>query len=163
MNKTHFIEVAQYNIWANNIAITWLEAINDEQWNREIVSSFNSIAKTCIHIAGAEKIWLERWIESKDIAFLSNTFDGSKTDLITIWQEASKNILSFVAQVDEGKLHTQFSLTRLNGESNTIMYGHSIAHVLNHSTYHRGQLVTMLRQVGFTKVSSTDMSGYFPK
>lgn len=162
MTKSYFTELAKYNIWANNIVITWLQNISEEQWLHQIESSFKSIAATCTHIAGAEKVWCERWQQKNNIVFLANEFNGSKEDLINIWQTASTDILSFIEQADEQLFTQPFTFTRLNGETNTMLYYHAIAHVINHSSYHRGQLVTMLRQVGFTDISSTDMLSYFP-
>ena len=160
MNKQYFVDLANYNIWANDIAINWLNQINDEQWNKEINSSFNSIALTCIHIAGAEKIWLERWESLANPIFLFAEFNGTKNDLISIWQQASTNILQFISKLPETNYSDSFTFKRLNGEINEMQYAQAFTHVINHSTYHRGQLVTMLRQVGFTDVSSTDYLMY---
>ncbi len=60
MTKSYFIELADYNIWANDIVHSWFDKISDEQWEQPMVSSFKSIAETSVHTAGAEKIWLER-------------------------------------------------------------------------------------------------------
>ena len=61
MTKQYFKEIAEYNLWANTIVCGWLEQINDEQWNKEIISSFNSIQETVLHIISAEKAWIERF------------------------------------------------------------------------------------------------------
>ena len=160
MNKKYFIELAQYNIWANNIVISWLQQIDDEQWKRSINSSFSSIEATVTHIAGAEKIWSERWQLHQNIIFLQPVFADAKNELIEIWKAASASILDFIEQMNEDDFTKSFSFKRLNGEENTLQYVQTFTHVINHSTYHRGQLVTMLRQVGFTNVSSTDHLAY---
>ncbi len=161
MNKKYFIELAQYNIWANNLVISWLEQISDEQWKHNVISSFNSIAETVTHIAGAEKVWADRWQLVENIVFLKPEFSDAKSELIEIWQTASANILHFIEQMNENDFAKTFSFKRLNGEENTLQYAHTFTHVINHSTYHRGQLVTMLRQVDFTGVSSTDAMNFY--
>ena len=161
MNKSYFIELAQYNIWANNIVISWLQQISEQQWKQPVVSSFNSIAETATHIAGAEKIWLDRWQLNSKSTFLTIESIGSKEEFIEIWKTASANILHFFEQINENDFATSFSFKRLNGEENTLQYAKTFTHVLNHSTYHRGQLVTMLRQVGFINVSSTDAMNFY--
>lgn len=163
MKKSYFIELAQYNIWANDIVVEWLQQISEQQWNADITSSFNSIALTCIHIAGAEKVWYERWINKSSPVFLFNEFNGSKNELIAIWKQASQNIHEFIQTIEDEKLNNLFTFKRLNGEYNEMLYWQSFAHVINHSTYHRGQLVTMFRQVGFANVSSTDYLTYTRK
>ena len=96
MNKKYFLELADYNIWANKIAIDWLNLINDEQWKQAIPSSFSSIEQTAIHIAGAEKIWIDRWTNIQNPVFLSAEFKGTKNDLITIWKKSSADLKSFI-------------------------------------------------------------------
>lgn len=156
MNKKYFTELAQYNIWANNIVISWLHQISEEQWKRNVTSSFNSIAETVTHIAGAEKIWLERWQIKTTTNFLKYNPTSSIADVTEIWQTASQNMLTFIEQMNEDNFAKIFYFKRLNGEENTMQYAQTFTHVFNHSTYHRGQLVTMLRQVGFTNVSAID-------
>ena len=51
--------------------------------------------------------------------------------------------------------------TRLNGESYTQPVYKVLAHIFNHSTYHRGQLVTQLRQLGFEDITSTDLTTFY--
>ena len=55
MNKKYFTSLADYNIWADNIATDWLNQINDEQWNQVVTSSFSSIKQTAIQIAVQKK------------------------------------------------------------------------------------------------------------
>jgi uncharacterized damage-inducible protein DinB len=161
MTKAYLIQMAAYNVWANTVVASWLQQINNEQWNAAVVSSFDSIAKTCVHIAGAEKIWLDRWQAKSDIVFMQNEIALNKEAFLTSWQNVSEEVLQFINNIEEDKLMKQFSFSRLNGEELSLQYCQAMLHVLNHSTYHRGQVVTMLRQVGFTQVSSTDMMTYF--
>ena len=161
MSKAYFIELAEYNIWANAIAHSWLEQISDEQWERPIVSSFNGIHDTVLHVAGAEKIWLDRLNNIKEPVPLVTVFKGSKEELLDIWTLSAQGLKTFVENFEEKDLHGELTYKRINGQVFTNKYSHLFSHIFNHSTYHRGQLVTMLRQVGSTNTSSTDMIGFF--
>jgi len=79
-NKKYFIALAQYNYWADHIAINWLNQINEDQWNQINISSFSSIKETAIHIASAEKVWIDFWTKISDPVYLSFEFIGSKDD-----------------------------------------------------------------------------------
>lgn len=160
MTKNYFIELADYNIWANDIVHSWFEKITDEQWEQPIVSSFKSIAETSVHTAGAEKIWLERLNKVENPVFLTDEFSGSKPDAIAIWEKTSAGLKSFIENLEESKLESPVSFKRPNGNIYELLHYQIFAHVFNHSTYHRGQLVTMLRQVGFNSLSSIDFSSY---
>jgi uncharacterized damage-inducible protein DinB len=161
MTKQYFIELADYNIWANAIVCGWLDEITDEQWNRHITSSFNSIRETLLHMAGAENVWEERMSGVPAPPWLPDSFKGTKQEHIALLKMTSEKLKDFVVGFDESKLETKFYFKRLNGEENMMPYYQMLAHVFNHSTYHRGQLVTMLREAGFTNVSSTDLSAYY--
>jgi uncharacterized damage-inducible protein DinB len=69
----------------------------------------------------------------------------------------------FVEGYNEDALMDKLVFRRINGDRYEMPHYQVFAHIFNHSTYHRGQLVTMLRQVGFTDVGSTDKLGFYRK
>lgn len=163
MTKSYFIQLAEYNIWANDIVCSWLHKISNEQFTQHITSSFNSLQETVLHIAGAENIWLERMRRDENQVWLPSIFKGTKDEHIALLKKTSGGLKNFVASFDENNLQKNLDFKRLNGDAYSMPYYELLAHVFNHSTYHRGQLVTMLRQVGFTDVEATDMLGFFRK
>jgi uncharacterized damage-inducible protein DinB len=160
MNKNYFLELAQYNIWANQKMVNWLLQISDEQWSQKLIGSFESIEATVIHTAGSEKLWFERLTHQAQ-PFLPQTFKGNKNDLIEIWKDASENLRNYVLDVSDNDLKEFFEYKNLKGDDFSRAKYQAIAHVFNHSTYHRGQLVNYLRQVGFTDVDTTDLIYFY--
>jgi uncharacterized damage-inducible protein DinB len=160
MTKQYVNELAEYNCWANTQICTWLQAISETQWNKTVVSSFNNIAETCLHMASAEHAWTLR-IESKPQEWLAANFKSNKEVFINLWSNISTQLKKVVTQFDESKLNDILYFTRLNGDKNSLAFYKVFAHVFNHSTYHRGQIITMLRQVGFTNVYSLDLTSFY--
>ena len=161
MSKNYFIELSEYHIWANNQVCDWLGHISDDQWNQPVVSSFESIYETILHMASAEKTWLERMNMKPNSQMLAVTFKGSKDELIETWKEISAGYLTFIKAMPEDQFQQILNYKNSKGiEFNQPIY-QLLVHVFNHTTYHRGQVVTMLRQVGYTDVSSTDMTTFF--
>jgi len=163
MTQEYFIELADYNIWANDIVLTWLNNINDEQWGKHVESSFNSIGETVLHIVSAESVWLERLNKAESPVWLQSTFKGTKGETTALWKKTSAELKKFVDGFNESRMMDKLVFKRLNGDRYEMPHYQVFAHVFNHSTYHRGQLVTMLRQVGYTSVGSTDMLGFYRK
>jgi len=148
-------------VWANDIVCSWLEKISGDQWSKEVASSFNSIQETVLHIAAAEHIWFQRMNKEKDHVWLQSGFAGTKDEHMALWKKTSAALKHFVETFDEKDLPANLDFKRLNGDAYSMPYYELLAHVFNHSTYHRGQIVTMLRQVGFTNVESTDLLGFY--
>jgi uncharacterized damage-inducible protein DinB len=163
MTQKYFLQLADYNVWANDIVHSWFDKISDEQWNQPLVSSFETIEATALHVAGSETIWLDRLNKVGSPIWLPAVFKGSKNEIINLWKKTSADLKVFVENLDETKMESILRFTRLNGITYEMPHYQVLAHVFNHSSYHRGQLVTLLRQVGFTDVSSTDLSGFFSK
>lgn len=161
MTKKYFTALANYNIWADNLSIEWLNQINDEQWERPIESSFNSIRATATHILSAKKIWIDFWTKAPNPVYLSSKFKGSKNELIEIWRNASADLKNFIENFPEDDYEKPITFNYPNGREGQMIFWQTFPHFVNHATYHRGQLVTLLRQAGFTKFSNTDLANYF--
>ncbi|MGJ7033581.1 DinB family protein [Niabella hirudinis] len=160
MDKAYFTELAEFNRVSTGQVCSWLQQISDEQWQQPVVSSFNSIQHTVMHMINAEDAWLQRF-KKENVIRLDQRFTGTRQELLELWQQTSQQLSDWVAGFDEAKLKTPFTYRRFNGQEYTSLYYQVIAHVVNHATYHRGQLVTLLRQVGFTAVQSTDLIGFY--
>lgn len=162
MNRNYLIQIADFNNWADNKVMDWLQQINDEQWIQVIVSSFSSLRQTAIHIVSAEKYWVEHWEQTPEPTFLSAQFKGTKEELIKIWSKSSVDLKTVVNGFPEENYSQAISFKYPgNGRTGQMPFWQTVVHVINHSTYHRGQLVTLLRQTGFVNLSSLDMATYF--
>lgn len=160
MNKRYLTEIANYSNWADNAIMKWLEEINDEQWEKEVASSFSSIAKTVTHIVSAKKVWIDFWKKTPTPVFFSSTFTGSKNELIEIWKKTMADYTNFIENYPEEN-YTQIISFKVRDEEWNMEFAQTVLHQNNHATYHRGQLVTMLRQTGFTNFQNTDLATYF--
>lgn len=160
MKRQYFLDLVDYMTWTNNIIIDWLKQTDDQQWERFINSSFSTIKQTVIHIVSAEKIWLDIWNNVPGPFLLSARFKGSKNDLIEIWEKSSSDLKIFIENYPETDYHRIVAF-RWRGEEWRMEFWQTFSHFINHATYHRGQLVTQLRQAGFTKFSSTDLATYY--
>ena len=161
MNKQYFIELAEYTVWANNTVCDWLGKISDEQWKQFVESSFPSIYETVLHVAASDKVWVQRLNKATQFDNLTETFNGSNNELIQVWKNGTQDFKQFIEDLPEEKLDEKLAFKNMKGIPHNQPYWQLFAHIVNHSTYHRGQLVTMLRQVGYTDLGSTDMTTYF--
>ena len=149
-----------FNVWANTKTADVLREISDEIYFKENKSSFPSIGKTVVHIWGAQNIWLKRMQGESLTTWPHQADQDSKEGQLNGMVQSSQNILDFIKSKDEAFLSSLYSYTNMKGEPFRDPVEDTLFHVVNHSTYHRGQIITMLREAGVTKVSSTDLILY---
>ncbi len=133
-----------------------MRALPDSAVNQEMDSSFKTIKDTACHVWGAEDMWLQRLSLSENPVWVVKGFEGSFGEALTNWQAASKDIMGFVARQDEASLSAGLHYSDLKGNRHTTPVYMVLQHVFNHATYHRGQLVTMMRTAGATQIPGTD-------
>jgi uncharacterized damage-inducible protein DinB len=159
--KELLLQMAKYNLWANKRLIDVMQKLDDEKQNREIPSSFPSIYNTALHIWGAEFLWLQRLQLAEQPIYTPYVFTGTFAEACTQWQEASQAFIDFIdKQFDDKALEHVLQYYNSEKQSFKNPVFEVLQHVFNHSTYHRGQLVTLLRQVGVEKLPATDFTAY---
>ena len=149
-----------FNVWANTKTSETLREVADEIYFKENKSSFPSIAKTVLHIWGAQNIWLKRLQGESLTTWPHQSDQDSKEGQLNGLIDSSQNILDFITSKDEAFLSSLYSYKNMKGEPFIDTVEDTLFHVVNHSTYHRGQIITMLREAGVTKVVSTDLIHY---
>jgi len=151
-------QYAVYNLWANSKMREAINLLSYEQQHEKITSSFNSLYETVFHVWGAETIWWNRVAHQKNliISFKEDKFNGSMNDLCSAWDEIDKQWISFVNNIGEDFLNAKLDYQNMKGDSFSQEGYLILHHLFNHSTYHRGQMVTMLRQAGAEKIPNGD-------
>jgi uncharacterized damage-inducible protein DinB len=156
--KELLLRAARYNAWANDHFIQLLVTLSDEELDMEITSSFPSIRKTVMHIWGAEDIWLQRFESVQQPVWKPGTYSGNIISLCDEWRIASAELIRFTGMLkEEAEFSRVVTGLNLKGEPFADVLSAGLKHVFNHSTYHRGQLVTMLRQAGVSAIPQTDL------
>jgi uncharacterized damage-inducible protein DinB len=151
-------QYAAYNIWASQRIMDIILALSEEKQLAEVPSSFNSLYKTVLHLLDAESIWWQRMKMEERINVPSENFKGTMRELVTTLSQQSKQWEEWVGSTPESSLDHVFHYYNKKKEHFKMPIYQMLHHVFNHGTYHRGQLVNMLRQLGAEKLPSTDFS-----
>ncbi len=160
--KELLLQYAAYNAWASKTLFERISKLSEEEINKEIASSFPSIYKTVQHMWLAEEVWWQRLKLVENIEPQSEKFTGSFNELTTNLAKQSQQWVDWVNAATETQLTHVFAYVR-NKEQQKLPVYQMLQHVFNHATYHRGQLVTMLRQLGADKIPATDFSAFCRK
>jgi len=144
----------EFNRWANAAVLDAVSALRPEDWTRDLKNSFPSVRDTLVHILWAEWIWLRRWKGVSPKSVFDPTEFATVDLLRTRWIEVEHEQADFVTGLNEESLSTVIEYVNTRGESFAYPLWQMLQHVVNHSTYHRGQITMMLRQLGATPVAT---------
>lgn len=149
-----------YTKWANELMFDCVADLTPEQTFRPVGGSFSCIRDTWGHLASADWVWLCRWTGESPKAWPSWA-NGSVDEIREEWRRIHAQRDEFLATLTEADLTLEVEFTRLNGDTDRARLGFLLQHVVNHATYHRGQLASQIRQVGGVP-PSTDLLRYRP-
>ena len=144
-----------YYYWARDEQLKACEALADEQWTRDLGNSFASVRDTFHHILIAEWAWNRRWRDGSLAGVPDPKGVPTVAALRERWQPIEADAKKFLADLNDDRLNDTVSFTNMQGNQNTCALWETFYHLLNHQSYHRGQITTMLRQLG-ADASSVD-------
>ena len=145
-----------YNSWANLRTAESCAALAAEQFTRDLGSSFRSVRDTLVHILGAEWLWLERWHGRSPSGMPAPGDFPTLGALHERWAQIDRDLVDYVAGITAEDLARVIQHKTTQGVSQAQPLWHMLQHLANHGTYHRGQVATMLRQLG-AKPIATDL------
>ncbi len=168
-----------YNRWANERLFSALEKLNERQFTATVQSSFPSIRETVFHILFAEWLWLKRWQGTSPRSTLTDPDASPATwstltpggtpamkdlETLTALRSFADSIeqerQEFLRGLNEDKLQAPLQFSDMVGTPYSEPLVQLMQHLVNHGTYHRGQVTTMLRQTG-GEAASLDMLYFF--
>lgn len=147
--KRHFIKMAHYNLWANNLVYEACTPIADAQRRKDMGAYFKSIHGTLNHILIGDRIWASRfmgnpWADYDLHAELYSDFDA----LRTAHMAEGEKLLAWLEDVPENALTGSFAYTTAAGRPFETAYVLGLTHAFNHATHHRGQVHVLIGQAG---------------
>ena len=148
MNKYDVKYFNEYNKWANARMLDAASQLTSEQFLADLRSSHPSVRDTLAHTLAAEWIWLERWKGTSPASLLTPTDFPTVESLKTRWSQVENEYTEFIGGLAKDSLGRVIAYTNTRGEQFEYPLASMIQHLMNHSTYHRGQVTTMLRQLG---------------
>jgi uncharacterized damage-inducible protein DinB len=145
-------ELFDYNYWARDRQLEACAALTQEQFLRPMGSSYSSVRDTLAHLVAAEWVWLERWLGRSPTKLDAAEYAAEQFPMLSAvrdrWRTVEANMRLYLSSQQEGALDQPLSYTNLKGERWTYPLWQTLLHLVNHQTYHRGQVTTLLRQLG---------------
>jgi uncharacterized damage-inducible protein DinB len=160
MKPAEMRDLFAFNAWANKRILDVAEALSAEQFTKPLGSSFSSVRDTLVHVWAVEWVWLER-LHGRSPSGFPDAKDFA--DLATLrprWAEVERNWLEYVSRLDQAELEEEVDYKTLSFGPSRDPRWQIMQHVVNHGSYHRGQVTTLLRQLG-AKGVGTDLITFY--
>ena len=166
MNKDDVQLLFEYDRWANKSVLQAAATLSGEQFTRDLGGSFRSVRDTLVHIVSGEWGWLTILKEpALTSAFVTDLWDRIELtfdpkaycDIAAVrrkWSEVEREQIDFVSGVTDESLMRMLPIRTTH-----LSLAHLMQHMANHSTYHRGQVSMMMRQLG-GKPAATDFARF---
>ena len=148
MDTQTIARLYDYNFWANHRTMDSCATLTTEQFLKQAGGSFGSLRNTLSHIMDVEWLYHERW-QGRAPPSLPKAEDYPDLAAIrTRWKDVETNLNRYVRGLSDGDLARVVEFRNTKG----ILYRHPLwemmQHLVNHGTYHRGQMTTLLRMLG---------------
>lgn len=153
-------QLFDYNAWANQRTIAGCETLTNEQFLQQVGGSFGSVRNTLAHIMDVEWLYHERWNGRAPSAFPKAENYGDLSQIKARWKTIDADVNYFVRALSAEDISQVLEFRNIKGVVLTHPLWETMQHMVNHSTYHRGQITTLLRQLGGTAQAS-DMLLFF--
>jgi uncharacterized damage-inducible protein DinB len=149
-----------YNAWANHRQMQAASKLGVDQFVKPLGSSFGSVRDTLAHIYGAEWLWLERFQGRSPSSLPDMAEFGDAATLQARWNEFEPRLMNFVRGLKQADLDRVMEYKTLKFGVYQNPLWQSMQHLVNHGTYHRGQVTTLLRQLGAEAIL-TDLMHFY--
>ena len=149
-----------YNQWANHRLVAASEPLSASDFTRDLGTSHGSLRGTLVHTLWSEWIWLQRWRGASPRQVFAEDQFPHVAAVGARWAAVERDREDLLGGLTDDRLMAPVAYENLQGQRWVYPLGHMMQHVVNHSSYHRGQAVTLLRQLDRTP-PSTDFLLFF--
>jgi uncharacterized damage-inducible protein DinB len=154
MTPEQIHQLFQYNQWANRRTLDACGALTNEQLTRDLGSSFKSVRDTLAHIFGAEWIWRERLLGRATSGLPAPSEFPDLASLRAKLEDMDREYVEYTSKLTPAETSRLCVHKNLAGMQSSTLVWQILQHLGNHNSYHRGQVVTLMRQLGAKPVST---------
>ncbi|MGE3401695.1 MAG: DinB family protein, partial [Vicinamibacterales bacterium] len=136
-------------------------ALTPEQYHRRAESSFGSVRDTLVHTYSADWVWFMRWQGESPAGLLDPAGYPDVASLRRAWSELEAHVRNLIAARGDDGLQAVISYRLFSGQESAQPLWQLVQHVVNHASYHRGQVTTLIRQVGGVPPKACDLIAFY--
>src|SRR6266700_1885408 len=148
MNVPEVQELYDFNAWAHRRIFAALAGLPADEYLRDLKSSHGGIHGTLCHIVWAEQLWLNRWLGKPNPAVAQGKDLATLAAAEQRWEQVEGERAAFLGVLSAPRLDDTVAVKPSAGGEYVHTFRQMVRHSADNSSYHRGQIVTLLRQLG---------------
>ncbi len=160
LDAKFLVQHLQYSQWASERSIEAVRPLTIEEQNRYLYTSYHGVLGTLVHIYQADRIWLSRLDGSPRLTLADFNETLTLEPLAEAWAKIHAGLQSWAGALTEEAVIGTLKYVNIQGHAYELPVWQVILHVVNHASYHRGQITTMLRQLNHKPIV-TDLAAYY--
>ena len=157
VDSSVLLDHLRYSKWASSKLLDFASTAPPETVEESIANSHGGILKTFQHVYYADRVWLGRVTGQPPSSFVDPDPGPSITDLKNEWPVLLDRFIDWASTADPERVIAYKTLAGIDMQSRAWEI---LLHVVNHGTYHRGQIAAMLRLRGL-QPPGTDLIFYY--
>lgn len=161
MNRSDLKALLDYHYWARDRMLDAVSALTSEQYTRDLGNSFKSVRDTIVHIYFAEWVWHSRWLGRSPSQGLKAEDFPDVAAIKAAWIDHEAKMRLLLEEIGDRGVDRRYEYKNLAGQDFANIFWHMFQHVVNHATYHRGQVTTMMRQLGANPGQAQDLIAFY--
>jgi uncharacterized damage-inducible protein DinB len=161
VNHDELTLLLDYHYWARDRMLAAVESLAAEKYTQMLVSSFRSVRDTVVHMYAAEWVWNRRWHGESPTELIPGVRFADVEAIRHAWTELEHEVRGDLARLDDDGLKAVVHYRLFSGVEAATPFWQILQHVVNHASYHRGQVTTLLRQLGAAPPESIDLITFY--
>jgi len=161
MNLQDTHNLIAFHYWARNRMLDALDPLSPEQFTKELGGSFGSIRNTVVHTLSAECVWLSRWKGENPPGMIAPETFPDVASVRSAWSDNEVKLRTFFDAAGEQGIQRVIAYKTFAGTESQSILWQMLQHVVNHASYHRGQVTNFLRQLGCAPPKGTDLIAFY--
>jgi uncharacterized damage-inducible protein DinB len=146
--REYFAEMFDYMQWGDRLMIVAARTVVDEEYYKDQGISYGSVHKLMVHCLAAQWVWLSRWRGENPTRLESHDDYPTRSALEQRWPLVHSALFDFLGLQSGHSLARVIQYKNMKGEHLAIPLSDLMLHVIDHASYHRGQIASMIKRAG---------------
>jgi uncharacterized damage-inducible protein DinB len=139
--------------WGDQQSLIAARSVRDPDYYKDQQISQGSLHKMLVHCMAVQWLWLCRFRGESPKRLEDSAEVPTRMDLEQRWPLVHAALIDFIGRQTQNQLNNPVSYHDTRGELHTLPLREMVLHLIDHGSYHRGQINTLIKRAGGTPIA----------